>query len=106
MILCLVRRPLDCGGVSHAIQIGNLQFTITITIYTVELFDFSVQPNVAERHTKSRELLVERNVDDCRYNRAVGKSIQSFSVAFHKPIDLIHFRKIENDCDVEKCVSY
>ena len=28
MILCLVRRPLDCGGVSGAIQIGNLQFTI------------------------------------------------------------------------------
>ena len=28
MILCLVRRPLDCGGVSSAIQIGNLQFTI------------------------------------------------------------------------------
>ena len=28
MILCLVRRPLDCGGVSGAIQMGNLQFTI------------------------------------------------------------------------------
>ena len=32
MILCLVRRPLDCGEVSGAIQIGNLQFTITIYI--------------------------------------------------------------------------
>ena len=28
MILCLVRHPLDCGGVSGAIQNGNLQFTI------------------------------------------------------------------------------
>ena len=28
MILCLVRRPLNCGGVSGAIQIGNLQFII------------------------------------------------------------------------------
>ena len=34
MILCLVRRPLDCGGVSGAIQIGNLQFTIYDLCYS------------------------------------------------------------------------
>ena len=39
MILYLVRRPLDCGGVSGAIQIGNLQFTIYLQFTTAHRRD-------------------------------------------------------------------
>ena len=54
MILCLVRRPLDCGGVSGAIQIGNLQFTIYnlnlcftyISLLSVPLIVLSHQPSL------------------------------------------------------------
>ena len=34
MILCLVRRPLDCGGVSGAIQMGNLQLQLQLLYRT------------------------------------------------------------------------